>query len=515
MLQVKEEKLKRKKTPSFVVEIPIKTDSKQMSILDARLEAGRQLYNAVLGEAKTRLDLVRFSSLYESAKKIPKTNKKARNEAFQVAKVAYRYSEYDMHDYAEFIAASSGWINQHLDSFTIQKVATRAFKATERLLFGKAKLVRFKGKGQFASLEGKSNKSGIRWKGDFVEWNTKSHKLTLKALIDKHDSVIAYGLSCPIKYVRLVRRTLNQKTYWYAQLVCEGLPLQKKAVNTGLVGIDLGVSTVAIVGDDQTLWLPFVPELDPQQKEIRRLQRQMERQKRANNPDNYNPDFIESKGRKKKGKVKKGSKKWNNSRRYKKTSAKKREIERKQRTHRRSLHGRLVNRVLGFGKSVKMEKVSVKGWQKLFGSSIGYKAPSFFQSELVRKAESAGGQVVQFSTQKTALSQVCLCGNKQKKPLSLRVHECKCGIKMQRDIFSAFLSRYVDPTTETLSIELARNGWLGMEPSLRAGWQNGSIKPTRAEALRTKPPREGLELVACDLIGRRKSESVGQTKPAY
>jgi hypothetical protein len=34
-----------------------------------------------------------------------------------------------------------------------------------------------------------------------------------------------------------------------------------------------------------------------------------------------------------------------------------------------------------------------------------------------------------------------------------------CGLKMQRDIFSAYLSRYFDPKTETLPIELARNGW--------------------------------------------------------
>ncbi|MEI2583392.1 zinc ribbon domain-containing protein [Scytonema sp. PRP1] len=78
-----------------------------------------------------------------------------------------------------------------------------------------------------------------------------------------------------------------------------------------------------------------------------------------------------------------------------------------------------------------------------------------------------------FSTRKTALSQTCLCGNKQKKSLSQRVHHCSiCGLKMQRDILSAYLSRYVDPKTETLSIQLARDGWLGMEQSLLDGWRS-------------------------------------------
>lgn len=194
MSQVEKEKAKKPKMPSFVVEIPLKTDPRQMFILNAQLDAGRQLYNAVLSEAKTRVNLVRNSQLYKEARKIPKTDKKARNEAFKAARMAYRYSEYDMHTFANHIAVSSVWIKQHLDSFTIQTVATRAFKATERLVFGNAKKVRFKGKGQFASIEGKSNKTGIRWKESRVEWNTNCHKLSLDALIDKADPVVVHAL---------------------------------------------------------------------------------------------------------------------------------------------------------------------------------------------------------------------------------------------------------------------------------------------------------------------------------
>ncbi|MBF2066770.1 MAG: transposase [Calothrix sp. C42_A2020_038] len=118
--------------------------------------------------------------------------------------------------------------------------------------------------------------------------------------------------------------------------------------------------------------------------------------------------------------------------------AKKREIERKLAAHRKSLHGQLVNQTLILGKHIKTEKVSVKAWQKNYGKSIGFKSPASFQSELVRKAESAGGIVLMFSTRKTALSQTCLCGNKQRKSLSQRVHHCSvCGLNMQRDILSA------------------------------------------------------------------------------
>ena len=127
-----------------------------------------------------------------------------------------------------------------------------------------------------------------------------------------------------------------------------------------------------------------------------------------------------------------------------------------------------------------------------------------------RKAENADGSILMFSTHKTALSQTCLCGHKQKKSLSQRVHHCSvCGLKMQRDILSAYLSRYIDPKTETLSIELARNGWLGMEQSLLDGWQNGSNQSTRTEASPKSPTNNsGIEWMSSNPIVREKSEPV-------
>lgn len=232
------------KTSSFVMEMPLVTTSKDSGILAARLEAGRQLYNAVLSEGKNRLRLVRDSDLYQQAKLIDKNDKKGKSSAFQKAREAYRFSDYDLQSFANKTSIASVWIKSHLDVHTIQKIATRAFKALERMAFGEAKKVRFKQKGQFASLEGKTNTQGIRWTGNGVEWS----KLKLSAIIT-NDPVLLHGLSSKIKYVRLVRRILNQKIYWFAQLICEGEPYQKpkNIIGNGTVGIDLGVSTVAIV----------------------------------------------------------------------------------------------------------------------------------------------------------------------------------------------------------------------------------------------------------------------------
>jgi putative transposase len=129
------------------------------------------------------------------------------------------------------------------------------------------------------------------------------------------------------------------------------------------------------------------------------------------------------------------------------------------------------------GNSIKAENVSVKGWQKRYGKAISAKSPGFFQSELKRKAESAGGSFTKFSTRKTALSQTHLTGERVEKSLSERVHFDQTGIVMQRDLFSAYLARYVDD--DELTLQNAQIEYLRLEPVLLAAWQRSKINCER------------------------------------
>jgi hypothetical protein len=187
-------------------------------------------------------------------------------------------------------------------------------------------------------------------------------KLKLQPYLKGNDPVILHGLSSRIKYVRLVRRRLNNKTRYYAQLVCEGKPFikPKNQIGSGVVGLDIRPSTIAIVSEAEAKLDLFAPELKSVEKQIRRWQRRMERSRRANNPDNYNPHFIDVKGKKKKGTVKKGCKKWNDSKTYRATRSAKANQERKLAAHRKSLHARLVHELLRLGNTIKLEKISDK-----------------------------------------------------------------------------------------------------------------------------------------------------------
>src|SRR5215470_16461602 len=193
-----------KRTPSFVCEVPLRVSPAQERILLARLEAARQVYNACLGQARRRVRLVRASTAFQHARTL------SRDDPDREARAQHGCSEYALHAYAQQFGAS--WLGEHLDSLTIQALASRAYRAANRLLLGQARRVRFKGRHQLDTVEGKTNTSGIRWCTDHVEWKG----LRLAARLDPHDVVQAHGLAAPVKYVRLVRRKLGERNRFSA-----------------------------------------------------------------------------------------------------------------------------------------------------------------------------------------------------------------------------------------------------------------------------------------------------------
>jgi hypothetical protein len=267
--------MESRKNPTFITEYPLRVDAAQERVLLVRMDAARQIYNACLGESLKRLRLMRESRIYQAARKMRYC--KQRSLAFRQAREAHGFREYDLHAYA--VQFSHSWLGKHVDSSTTQKIASRAFGAAMMYALGKHGKPRFKGKNQLISVEGKSNKTGIRWQGDRVEWM----KLVLPAIIDENDSVQIHGLQAPVKYVRLLSRNVGNRRRFYAQLVCEGEPYRKSknTLGQGRVGLDVGPSTVAVVSENGARLELFCHPLETPKKEMRKLQRKLDRQRRA------------------------------------------------------------------------------------------------------------------------------------------------------------------------------------------------------------------------------------------
>jgi hypothetical protein len=323
-------------------------------------------------------------------------------------------------------------------------------------------------------VEGKRNDVGLRFvfdpnagDGGFLIWN----KEVIPAIIDWRDPLVQHGMRPPIKYVRLVRRKASSpqaqgadkdSNRYYVQLVLEGHAFVKpkhEEVGKDTIGLDIGPSTLAIVPRRAKADLvTFCQELSPNASKKRRLQRKMDRQRRANNPDNYDE----------KGGVKKGRRTWKESKRYKATRRQHANTERRLAAHRKSLHGHLAHRIASGGTTINIEKTSFKGWQKQYGRSMGLRAPGVFVAHLARIAAKTGGTLHEVSAYKTKLSQYChQCGQYHKKPRSERWHRCECGLgSVQRDLYSAFLIAHLEPEQTTPSI--TQHVWEGAEPRLRA-----------------------------------------------
>jgi hypothetical protein len=205
-----ERKPSKEKTPTFLLELPLVVQAGQAARVGAHLEVGRQFYNAVLSAGQRRLRRMRADPAWQAARAIPRTQPHERRAAFAALRERYGFSEYAFHELAKKLRV--GWLAEHLDAVLAQTLASRAYRALNRVCVGKARRVRFKSRGRgFSSIENKRTDTGMRFvietqdQGQpqgFLLW----HDDHLLALIDWGDPVVAHGLAHEIKYARLVRR---------------------------------------------------------------------------------------------------------------------------------------------------------------------------------------------------------------------------------------------------------------------------------------------------------------------
>ena len=114
---------------------------------------------------------------------------------------------------------------------------------------------------------------------------------------------------------------------------------------------------------------------------------------------------------------------------------------------------------MSLGLNIYTENVSVKGWTKFFGRSIGWFAPSALVSTIRRKAENAGGKVVLINTWTAKLSQYNHADDTyQKKHLGERTMVID-GQIVQRDLYSAFLAFCMNEDLKTVNRNAAEMLW--------------------------------------------------------
>lgn len=439
---------------NFIVQFPLKTEKYQADILNKRFEIGRQIYNSLVNVTQKRYkEMIKTKNYRTLMSKLSGDKKKDKliwNEINDIRK-QYGMSKYSFyHD----VKKIQHHFSNNIDSHTAQKIATNLWKAYDKFFYGSGENIHYKKYGNLNSLEGASNKQGIRFKDDTILWNG----LKIPVVIDYNNQYEYQALEADISYCRIVRKYVRNKYKYYVQIVFKGNPPVKADTETGEikhcigqgdVGIDIGTSTVAYSSSTDVKILELADKVQNIEDEKRRLLRKMDRSRRAMNPDNYNED----------GTIKKqGNKKvtWIKSNHYIQYQNELKELNRKQADVRKYQHECLANQIISLGDNVYVETMNFSGLakkstttekneqgrfkrKKRFGKSIASRAPAMLLEIIDRKLSYYGKHLIKIDTWSAKASQFNhFDGTYRKKTLSQRWNDFN-DVKVQRDLYSAFL----------------------------------------------------------------------------
>ena len=396
----------------------------QSNELDHRFFLGDKVYNRMVSEAKDRVNcFFLIKEVKEIRKRMRKKGYELTEEEKRLLKNAREFCGLTEYAFHGFLTEQCRKYRNHLDSNTIQKLGTACWHATEAFLFGKGKAIHFKPYRELLSLEGKSNGTGIR----FVNGQMKWVGMTIPVKIRKGDIYAQEALQNRVKYCRIRRSWRGKRAIYYLQLVLEGTPPPKRDRKTGefkhhpldaVAGYDPGTSVLAASSTEGMAFQEYGDDVERIDRQIRVLQRKLDRQRRANNPDNFMPDGQIRR-------LKHGEKRvWHNSRRYYATLDQLRALWRRRSAHMKESQCRTANHILDtVGKNLVIEKTSFASMAKRakkttinkktgrpnsktrFGPSELVHSPSRQITIVTQKAKSAGGTVIMVDPRKLKGSQ--------------------------------------------------------------------------------------------------------------
>ena len=536
-----------KDAPTHVVSVPLRLTPQQRAMEDTRFESSRRMYNACLGEALRRCQKLRLDPDFEVAKTMPKGKKGSkesgiRNRAFCELEDAHKFTETAMMSFASGLRQS--WVRDQVPSQEAQVFGRRAYRAAKRWHLGQGGKPRFKtGSRGLHTLECKDLNGDLKPAIEngvlvgikqgktttllFAPINASSGRRAKDLKIER-DRLVAQVSEGHVRFVRLVRTPIRGKDTFRAQFVMNGNPPVRHEIGSGTVSIDLGPSFVAVVERTNLATDPIPLDapvtgasihqlalgVGDYAREIRILMRKLDRQHRHGSPCCFRINGTH-----------KNRCEWQNrSKNARQTQSAITEIHRQLAGYRKTAHGTMVSEWLSVGPHLHLEKLNYVTWQKNFPRSVRDRAPAELIEITRRRAASAGGGVYEYSPWTTALSQTCLCGRKEKKLLSQRIHQCPdCQLVVQRDLLSAFLGMFVYPEfdsqtgafiRDTLDLDLARKAW-SAGPDV--DWLAKSSADTTKHRVRRhqRPSLRSLERIKARRKRRSSSDRDVRQEPLY
>ena len=311
---------------------------------------------------------------------------------------------------------------------------------------------------------GKTNTNGVKFYKNayFIEWLG----LNIKCRLPKNRDYIIKALNSDISYCEIERKMFPNGWHYYVVIYLKGDAPHKLSTaenNDSITGVDIGVSTVAAVSENEVILKELAPRCKVYNRKIEKLQINMDISKRISNPDKYNPD----------GSIDRSNhEKWAYSKTYLKKLNRLKSLYRQKKAYIKQSHEEIINGLLEQSASFIVEDMSFKGLQhrakkterrkeaadikqkdgsfkkvykhrrkKRFGKSLNDRAPASFITILTRKANLYGGNVYKADTRSFRASQYNHVTDDYTKPELSERNKLIGGHKVQRDLYSAFLLR--------------------------------------------------------------------------
>ena len=477
---------RKSKTPSFVLTLPLSCEAWQKARLDTLFRVCGQMSNNLINDRRKALEQLERTRQWQTVQSEisvlrNKKDKKLLDEKTADTLLAPWYdkrsellSKFGFNEYA-FQARIKKWRRHHkklVNSNTAQKLASSVWRKFEAYFFRNGERTDFIPWTEVFSIEGKSNTTGIIYQDGQVKLGKMKIPVKLPKE-DGHSSADIYeteALSRRVKYCRIKRQWCEEGWRYFIQLILEGMaPIKVRptgevmhSIGSGRVGLDIGTQTLAYSSESAVGLVELVPTIKDISAELRRINRAMDRSRRATNPqyfaqngtiihiDKLPPSCLDSYG----------NRMWVSSQHYEALAVRRRALYQKQAALRRQQHHELANQLLAQGDEFYIEQMRFRGLakkskeakksktgknlsRKRFGKSIANKAPATFVNVMEDKVVRAGGSFQKIKTWEAKASQYNhLDHSYNKKKLSQRWNQMPDGRRIQRDLYSAFLIQH-------------------------------------------------------------------------
>lgn len=486
----------------FVLTLPLKVESWQADILNKRYEHLRRIYNTVQRRLLRHYIYLSQQNVYRQCE--DNDDKRAfwenhpitfndfcdKNGNPAIVKFPYTYSRRSKNSGKKASNGISDFVpkfkNQNLGSgltygslginaSMLEELGIRTQQAWEKRIYDpKCKHISFKEAGELNTFGCRFCKGFSGFVLDLsnmilsIKINGRQHQLAkyIHLPINPNKEFTEYemyalkgGLSS-IRKIIVSREYIRGRYKYYVQFTIKGeKPQKNRTLGKGRVGIDVGPSTVAVSSLQGVSLDKLADKCDDIEHDLWRINRKMDRSKRATNPSFFNSDgtYIKRKNGERR--------KWTFSNRYKRLKLERRELYRKQVAIRKQQHIDMANSLLSQGNEFIVENNPIDSWAKRaketkknkngknrckrrYGKSIAHHAPATFVSILQNKVRSLGGTFHKVEIKNAATQFDFTNGGFTKHELNERTVTLSDGRTHQRDMMSAFNLQHLRTDSE-------------------------------------------------------------------